>query len=517
MKKNLLSLAVAASAAGMTGLATAQMYINTENTGEALVFPFYSVEGGNDTYIHIVNTTSDAKAVKVRMIEGTESLETLDFNLYMSPQDHFSFAITADEDGSGAWLVTGDTSCTVPQIDGPVPFTDLLWAGADAVGTEEGREEMGYIEVIEMGQIDPASDTFDDIEHTNGVPGDCGQLVTNWSDIAGTEGAWYDEADAQLVGSADEASVGTTDFNAVWNGGGLYGVATVINVEEGTSFGYDAVAIEDLVAAGSTGSVLHYPPGDTRPDFDDDAVAETANVNVDGVQTVYTRGVTNPADTVSAVFMTESISNDYVIDASLNALTDWVVTMPTKSNHFNGVDFDQPFSNTTIDALTDVASATGLCQPVSMLAYDREEDTQDAPPEPEAGSDAPPFSPSVAPDPEDPVSRPDWALCAETNVIHFGAASATNSATNLANAQAFVEGWSAGWAVLDLTEDGLINGLDQDRVLPGAVAGSEGELVGLPVTGFAVAEYENGVLGSALANYQMGWEHKTSVATSAAD
>ena len=190
---------------------------------------------------------------------------------------------------------------------------------------------MGYIEVIEMGQIDPASDTFDDIEHTNGVPGDCGQLVTNWSDIAGTEGAWYDEADAQLVGSADEASVGTTDFNAVWNGGGLYGVATVINVEEGTSFGYDAVAIEDLVAAGSTGSVLHYPPGDTRPDFDDDAVAETANVNVDGVQTVYTRGVTNPADTVSAVFMTESISNDYVIDASLNALTDWVVTMPTKA------------------------------------------------------------------------------------------------------------------------------------------------------------------------------------------
>ena len=34
------------------------------------------------------------------MLEGTESLETLDFNLYMSPQDHFSFAITADGDGA---------------------------------------------------------------------------------------------------------------------------------------------------------------------------------------------------------------------------------------------------------------------------------------------------------------------------------------------------------------------------------------------------------------------------------
>mgnify|MGYP001464517077 CR=1 FL=1 len=124
MKKNLLSLAVAASAAGMTGIATAQMYINSEHTGEALVFPLYSAQGGNDTTIHIVNTTADFKAVKVRMLEGEESLETLDFNLYMSPQDHFSFAITAD--GEGAKLITNDTSCTVPAITEAVPFTAAM-------------------------------------------------------------------------------------------------------------------------------------------------------------------------------------------------------------------------------------------------------------------------------------------------------------------------------------------------------------------------------------------------------
>ena len=511
MKKNLLSLAVAASAAGMTGIATAQMYINTENTGEALVFPLYSTQGGNDTYIHIVNTTAQYKAVKVRMLEGTESLETLDFNLYMSPQDHFSFAITADDDG--ALLRTGDTSCTVPAISGDVPFTDLLWA--DAVGGAEAREQMGYVEVIEMGQIDADSATAADIKHADGTPGDCAQLVTNWSVVEGVEGAWYGEASAELVDSgADDASVGTTDFITTWNGGGLYGVATVINVAEGTAFGYDAVAIEDLVEAGSTGSILHYPPGDTRPDFDDVAVATTANVNVDGVQTTYTRGVSNPADTVSAVFMTESISNDYVIDAGLNSLTDWVVTMPTKSNHYNGVTFDAPFSNTLTDAVTGTTTALALCQPVSMVGYDREEDTQDAPPTPTPGSDTPPFSPSVAPDPEDPVSVGDWALCAETNIVHFGAASATNSSSNLASAQVFVDGWSAGWAVLDLTEDGLNNTVDNVRELPGTVSGSTGDLQGLPVTGFAVVEYENGSLGGALANYQLAWEHKTSVSTS---
>jgi len=490
MKKNLLSLAVAAGAAGITGLASAQMYINTENTGEALVFPLYSTQGGNDTYIHIVNTTAQYKAVKVRMLEGTESLETLDFNLYMSPQDHFSFAITAD--GDGALLRTGDASCTVPAIEGDVPFTDLLWA--DEVGAEEEREQMGYIEVIEMGQIDEDSDTAADILHDDGVPGDCARLFTNWSVVEGKEGAWYGEASAELVDTgSDDASVGTTDFNATWNGGGLYGVATVINVAEGTSFGYDAVAIEDLVEDGATGSVLHYPPGDTRPDFDDPAIAETANVNVDGVQTVYTRGITNPADTVSAVFMTASISNDYVVDSGLNSLTDWVLTMPTKSNHFNGVKFERPFSNTLTDAITGKSEPLKLCQPVSMMGYDREEGVQDAPP------------------------NGDWAMCAETNIVHFGAASATNSTSNLADAQVFVEGWTGGWAVMDLTEEGLNNTVDQPRSLPGTVAGLTGELTGLPVTGFAVVEYENGSLGGALANYQMGWEHKTSVSTSSAN
>ena len=78
-----------------------------------------------------------------------------------------------------------------------VPFTDLLWA--TTVGGAEAREQMGYIEVIEMGQIDADSATAADIEHTAGTPGDCAQLVTNWSVVEGVEGAWYGEASAELV------------------------------------------------------------------------------------------------------------------------------------------------------------------------------------------------------------------------------------------------------------------------------------------------------------------------------
>ena len=81
MKKNLLSAAVAATSVVVASSAVGQAYINDRLTGEALVYPIYSAQNGNDTYIHVVNTTGDYKAVKVRMIEGENSQEVLVFIL----------------------------------------------------------------------------------------------------------------------------------------------------------------------------------------------------------------------------------------------------------------------------------------------------------------------------------------------------------------------------------------------------------------------------------------------------
>ena len=42
------------------------------------------------------------------------SQEVLDFNLYLSPSDHFSFTIF--QQGDGGAIVTADNSCTVPEL-----------------------------------------------------------------------------------------------------------------------------------------------------------------------------------------------------------------------------------------------------------------------------------------------------------------------------------------------------------------------------------------------------------------
>ena len=71
-----------------------------------MLFPYYNAEGSNETSIHIVNTTNDAKAVKVRILEYVNSQEVLDFNLYMSKT--ILFTIFGDLNGTGGALITRD-------------------------------------------------------------------------------------------------------------------------------------------------------------------------------------------------------------------------------------------------------------------------------------------------------------------------------------------------------------------------------------------------------------------------
>ena len=84
MKKKILSAAVLAA----LGASTAQaVNLSQDGTGEVLLFPYYTVQNGEETLVSIVNTTDYTKAVKVRFREAYNSREVLDFNLYLSPHD----------------------------------------------------------------------------------------------------------------------------------------------------------------------------------------------------------------------------------------------------------------------------------------------------------------------------------------------------------------------------------------------------------------------------------------------
>ena len=504
MKKKLIPLAVGAAIAAATS-AQAQMYINNGGTGEILVFPFYSAENGNTTNVSISNTTLDNKAVKIRIIEGENSQEVLDFNVYMSAEDHFSFAIAATEDGGGS-LITNDNTCTVPQIapGTPIPFRNFNYVGdinEDDPDTEADDEEtffdntgiertaVGYIEVIEMGQLldaeadwdgdaetdDTANPVIAAITHgADGVPADCTFPVAAWS----SGGAWV-----------DDESYGFTGASA-WNGGGLYGEATVINVASAAAIGTDATAIVDAIEG--SGSQTHYEPGDEQPGFASVGLVSDASVDTGGGHTVIS--FADSVEAVSSLFMADVIYNDYVTDPNIAAETDWVITMPTKSLHINAVTVIPPFT----------APWTGqaACELVTFDSVDREESN----PLPPAGS-VPDFSPGPPPGPgADPT---DLALCWEVNVLTFAAESALGNESLAQNVTPALAG-TDGWASVSFDPSGLDtdpNPVTNGRLLSGV--NGDISLRGLPVMGFAAQAYTNGNVSGNVANYAAAFEHKT--------
>lgn len=440
------SLMLAASAGAVS--------INQDGMGEALVYPYYTVRNNNVTLFSVVNTTTVSKAVKVRIMEGKNTAEVLDFNLFMSPKDVWTGAIIATVDGAA--ILSADNSCTNPKVGTtPVPFRNLAYVTDNAALRTLDRTREGYIEVIQMADIQPSSDTDDDVKHdSKGIP-TC-KLVNNSSVIAQT----------------DDYRVPT---------GGLFGNGTIAGSSMST--GYNATAIE---GTGYTGGVT--VSGSVLPNLG--SGTNTTAVVVDAPAPGTTRITaarflsSRAIDAVSATMMHSSLLGEYAFDGVAN--TDWVITMPTKRRYVNGVTtaiapFQRVWNGTA-------SNGTGTaCVDITIDSYDREEGTgrvdDDFSPTGEAGV---------------PV------LCYESTVVSFGKAAGAGAgskvlgSTNVAFFDAFqTAGKAGGWGELIFgnvssgynPELGALASSQTTLVTPtgiGAPVTAAVTFVGLPAIGFSI-------------------------------
>ncbi|MCK2127787.1 hypothetical protein MX652_13945 [Thauera aromatica] len=422
MKRQLLASVIAGL--GVVGSAHA-VHVNPDGLGQVLLYPYYSVQDGYDTYVHVVNTTTAAKAVKVRFLEGKNSQEVLDFNLYLSPKDEWTAVVTRTS--TGAQLATSDTSCTAPAIPaGGVAFRNFEYSG-DAVSTLERTRE-GYLEIIEMGDLSGAVAAA--ATHTSaGVPADCAAVRAHASTASGTLPA----------------------------SGGLYGFNTLINVEAGLSTTVDAVALDDFWL-NNQGS--YTTTGSLSPSLEDGT--PVADI-IDGDQ-VITAFFAQRVDAVSAVLSRTNVMNDYVVGLDFNALTDWVVTFPTKRFYVNGDAAPRrPFSEEW--------DGSQSCDNISITYYDREEQR-------EVGEDD--FSPQ--PD------AAEAALCNEVNTVSIVANGEEGGLLGANYTAAQIElapGFNAGW--MDI-------GFNSVAATIGLVSANGVRVAGLPVIGFSAMSFTNSTL-----------------------
>lgn len=476
-KRKSIYLAVAASlgAVGVAGTASA-VNVNTNGMGQVLIYPYYTVRGGTDTYISVVNTTNSAKAVKVRFTEGKNSREVLDFNLYMSARDMWTGAIVNTT--NGAKLITADNSCTYPAIPKPAgqDFVNYGYSGAvvegivDAGGDGEvqtlDRTREGYFEIIEMGVITNTALAAAVTHNSAGVPANCA-LVQN--------------ASLNMSVTAPSANIGGQSPAVAAPAGGLAGTASLLNVAAGTDFGYDPVALSDFNNVG-----IWYAAGDIRPDMKNAFPATSRVFKAGAVITTNWAGsgisaAADAVNAVSAVLMHDNIINEYVLDTTTLSGTDWVVTMPTK-RYYVPVDNGSAPLQTVYAPFVEPFYTNGACEVVDISYWNREEQTV-------VGTID--FSPP-------PPGAAASSLCWESTVVTFNNAAVLGSSNSVNIPVNFENGWARlGFAQ---TYSSLAAG--------GNVPVGVHTYIGLPTVGFMVQDFVNGNVGGVLSNYGGNFNHK---------
>ncbi|WP_116367404.1 hypothetical protein [Parahaliea mediterranea] len=465
-----LAAAVAAASAGYTGVAQATVASN--QLGDLALIPYYTVENGFVTGVHITNTSEVTQVVKLRMRRAMDSMDALDFNLILSPKDEWTGWIDAtqlDEDSpTEIAFNTNDNSCTAPQSpNGRFVMPDDM-TDSTTVDFRTGAEE-GYIEVIAMGQTDGLQPIDTAALHgSDGVPFDCNAVASNFYratayDNAGTVTPDLKQNGVVATNTTHQCKGDTTTGLAPENcGNGAVVPNTFVDSENALKVSYFVRDAEGGLEMGS--NAVHIQDFNTVPTLTNQQTILAGTFDpmgylfpdLDGGSPYVPAGdVVNRGlfDTVVRPDLgAQMIVNDWSTNPASNVRTDWVVTFPGQYTMLNLFDYIRalPDVTATTDS-TGVCTFASLCDyrdipvNVELTVYDREEQSFT----PAEGGLV--VSPSVSATPEGFVLRNEvnvvqWASAGVTPDPVLDSNYAVTNTVQLANAV-------NGWAELDVTAD----------------------------------------------------------------
>jgi hypothetical protein len=396
MKKNVLALSIAAMIGGLgfAGAASAEvvpgtatfvagttmdttnatvLQITDAGTGHNLLVPYFNAQNGNMSVFHVVNTdTVNGKATKVRFRSASNSDDILDFQVFLSPGDVWTAAVTQGADGV-AQIVTNDNTCTVPTLTAGVPqsFVKNRLNNRLSNADQANHTREGYVEIFNMADIPPVTAT------PTVTPATSLYLATKHANavapcsVAGSPARTLLDTIA-TTNYATEATASAAGFNTPSTG--LMGDWYIINVPQTTTFSGAATSVTARVGVNGVagrGNFVHFPQTEVPvaaaqvlnftadPLFRTDARAATAgnggdyaaatvgtaaiaaaSYDLPDMSTPYTVSANNaPVDAqsplVQAGLLTSalavtSVANQYATDPTISAKTDWVFSMPTR-------------------------------------------------------------------------------------------------------------------------------------------------------------------------------------------
>jgi len=520
MKKKLLAVGVAASLGVISSAAFAAATVAPTGIGHTNIIPYFSTQNGNATLLSITNTDqTNGKIVKVRFRGAEWSDDIFDFQVFLSPGDVFTGAVTSS--GGLSKFATADKSCTLPAS------VNKDFVPVRLQNTASGTLE-GYVEIITLADIppkynavapDPAAGTaagtnvtnplYTAIKHVNGVA-PCTTAVLENLKADNFAAQLAVPGTAPIVAPFVAADVQAYYTTAPGTLGSLTSYATIINVPGSKAFSNVATAITYPAGAQKAyfrqADVLLTINGAANlsldriffPSVESGAVVPAYQYDMPDLSSPIETGVVTPTlqrNNLTTALAKSSVVAEYSTLDALNAATDIVLSQPTRRYYYNYTDvtltpavpahatiegkkYTIAGDNTTVyAALNGSTNRIGLAGTPAAVFYDREEN--------KAGSNI-----VISPTP------PGGALSlkGEVSVIGInngagatGALGALLTINDLTATGANSVVYEEGWAQLSTTS-----------VAPTAPLVGGGPL---PVIGFSATNVFNGSVGSAGTNY----------------
>ncbi|OYD50294.1 hypothetical protein [Acidovorax kalamii] len=530
---------------GATAAAATVLEVNSNNVGHMLVVPYYTVQNGNMSVIHLSNTDrANGKAVKIRFRGAANSDDVKDFQIFMSPGDVWTGAVLQGADGA-AVLYSADKTCTVPAI--PATGTAFSTARLNTVSNVNGTRE-GYVEIFNMADI-PSTSLYSSTVSAAGSAGGAAGTAKSilYSAIKHSSGAapCYTEGSAARTLLNDIAMNNFTDAGAAASVGyassttGLSADWYILNLTQSTAFSGAATAIEARTGAGlaaGAANFVQFPQTDAgsgtffagtsidnftadpllRTVAIDQAKAAVAGpvvtplfIDLPDMSTPYLPGAVDAnSPKLQAVRLTNalsrtSVSNQYALDAGISAATDWVFSMPTR-RYSVAANYKAATTSAATYRLYSDLSVTGSTS-VGVGAVDEwfhqantavdtrgnicvnADSMRFFDREETTTGNAPIFSPSVA---------SQLSFCGETSVLSFSSSKVLSSSTDL-TASTMTTPYVNGWTVVTTTN--AFTGANNTNTFTG----------GLPIIGDAFLKLNNTNGGTGFAStFGVTWSHR---------
>lgn len=443
-----IAAAVAAASAGYAGMANAQSGALAAETelGDLAIVPYYTVREGYATGVNVINTSNRTQALKIRFRRAEDSMDALDFNVVLSPQDVYTGFITAD--GDDIKFVSNDNSCTAPAYPAGGFQMPNIYRGAPTNVTNSIDATSGYIEILSMGSpVTETSAVAVAAKHdATGVPADCAGVRDNFF-RGGVSMTTRGVVDSALTVQRVTTPTGVVPTDNVWeeSPNSLKVSYFIKSDETGVEFGDNAVHVENYFdGPAMTNQQLGVFDGDLcgfdHPDLNGgspDTVCGATGASIG----IY--------DDLRNVLGAQTLINDWSANAAgdFTVDTDWVVTIPGQY-----LMVDLPFFQVGLDTGLELCTRTGttidgnaipacdfrdIPMTATFTVYDREEQGIVV----EEGD--------LVVSPQPPSEIPVDVLSREVNVIQWGNAP-------VLNAPAFIavdgpDGARFGWTSLAAT------------------------------------------------------------------